>query len=167
MSDDNSLTYPITRWDGITQASAKSPQPGLYFVPDGRLTNLPLGEPIGVAIEGTGSPMYDGQIVFATIQSTALTGGYRPNFEAATGTLVALPNIVWQGYPPQMGQLRFVTADPSDPTLIAPDLIREAFSFTPSEWGTYTQYAVATGAVFVVGIAALLMFGRRRKRARA
>jgi hypothetical protein len=94
--------YKIQRWDGIIDFKVK-PKPGLYIIPDDDLIQLCLTNPkIGIKITETNSG-YDNKLAWASVRPSEFTGGFRPNFQDYTGLMVILPELQWEGYPPDLG----------------------------------------------------------------
>jgi len=100
-----SKSYKIVRWDGIITPSNPSAVPGLYIQPDQALIDLQneRGQ-ISIKIVNTNSA-YDQKLAFAIVQPSAITGGFRPNFQDQTDLWVVLPEIVWEGYPRDLGHV--------------------------------------------------------------
>ncbi len=97
--------YDIQRWD-VVLTSTRMQAPAIYLNPTGplldyiRLNNFT----IPVKITGTMSA-YDNILVMATCQPSQNTAGYRPNFQAATNTIVLVLDMRWDGYPNNLGNV--------------------------------------------------------------
>lgn len=101
-----SKIYNIARWDAIINDSkSNAPVPGIYVIPDSDLINLcQQKNKIAIKIVDTQSS-YDQKLAYAIVQPSEYTGGYRPNFQYQTGSVVILPDIKWDGYPRQLGSI--------------------------------------------------------------
>ena len=103
-----SRTYDIHRWDGIILPSMNAPQPGVYIRPDEELfALLSQKNVLSVRFKNTNS-IYENKIAYAEIRPSAVTGGFRPNFQEQTGLVVLLPDLTWEGYPDTLGQVEIL-----------------------------------------------------------
>lgn len=105
-----SSTYKIQRWDGIyiesDKSSIRSGNPALYIFPDEDLLDYLKKNNYNIPIKITGTNSgYDNQLAYATAQLSENTAGYRPNFQAITNTIVLVPDIIWNGYPRDLGEV--------------------------------------------------------------
>jgi hypothetical protein len=102
------MAHRILRWDGIIPPGATMPQPGISIVPDASLTTLLMHQPrVAIKITGTDSA-YDNVLAYATVIPSTIAGGFRPNYDAATHQVVVLPEMVWNGYPADLGTITFL-----------------------------------------------------------
>ncbi len=95
----------VVRWDAIIEPKS-SPKTGLYIVPPTQdMANFLLsGNQFAIKITDTNSG-YDNILCFAVAIPSEIAGGYRPNYEAQTNTIVIMPLIAWDGYPPELGNV--------------------------------------------------------------
>jgi hypothetical protein len=95
------MQFAIERWDSVIVDSR--PVPVMYIPHTPELKNKKLV----ISIHGTDS-CYDGIVDDAIIQSSTLTGGYRPNFNATYHLDTVIPlHMEWQGYPKNLGFITF------------------------------------------------------------
>ena len=109
-------TYPIKRWDSVINhefvIQKGDSLPALYVLPDKELLDLMAENNfrIPVKIIGTVS-CYDEKVVMATCKPSAVTAGFRPNFQEQTGLFVIVPELTWSGYPENMGSVRVMLSE--------------------------------------------------------
>lgn len=110
----SSLSYDIHRWDSILNSNPKSithseSVPALYILPDNVLMTYIRANnfEIPVKITGTNS-IYDNKLAMAKCQPSQNTAGYRPNFQAETNYIVIAPDVYWEGYPRDLGQIHIL-----------------------------------------------------------
>lgn len=105
-----SSIYKIQRWDGVYTENDKSTlnsgHPAIYLFPDEDLLEYLRKNKHTIPIKITGTNCgYDNQLAYATAQLSQYTAGYRPNFQEITNTIVLVPDIVWNGYPRDLGEV--------------------------------------------------------------
>jgi hypothetical protein len=152
-------TYDIVRWDGIIQSSS-TPQPGMYIVPDSTLIEfLNNMDQVAIKISETNSG-YDNMLTYAHVIPSEYAGGYRPNYQAETQSYVVLPQIVWNGYPPNLGKITFL--DFAETSV-------ESFRYAPhNDAGVVPSYTRHSPQIVLVAClmisAALYYYNRNAKR---
>ena len=105
-----SSIYKIQRWDGIyietDKSATHSGNPALYIFPDEDLLEYLKKNDYNIPIKITGTNSgYDNQLAYATAQLSEHTAGYRPNFQEKTNTIVLVPDVLWNGYPRDLGEV--------------------------------------------------------------
>jgi hypothetical protein len=109
-------TYPIKRWDSVVNhdfvIQYGDSLPALYVLPDKELLDLMAenNSRIPVKIINTVS-CYDDKVVMATCKPSAITAGFRPNFQEQTGLVVIVPELTWSGYPENMGSVKVMLSE--------------------------------------------------------
>lgn len=102
--------YQIQRWDPIiNKPNSINPIPGIYIIPDEQLLSFIKKHNFKIPIKITDTnSIYDNKLSYAQCQLSEYTGGYRPNFQNITNSIVVLPEIPWRGYPNNMGNLHIL-----------------------------------------------------------
>lgn len=107
-----SRVYDIKRWDAIQTRSNgfTKNQPALYILDEyNTLTENDFQNPLLIKIKNS-DPKYNEIFLYANLQPSEYTGGYRPNYQQDTRLFVIVPFIMWNGYPDQLGQVEILSS---------------------------------------------------------
>jgi hypothetical protein len=135
-----SRIYDIKRWDALQTRSkgATMNQPALYILDtDNSLHINDFLSTVLVKISGTDS-FYDDIFLFANLQPSELTAGYRPNYQHDTKLAVVVPFIMWNGYPKKMGKVEIIPFTNTENVYIPPTVTEEAFTVSSPSILPYT-----------------------------
>lgn len=99
-----SKLYKIQRWDAIIYGGKT--YSGIYIVPDEQMLKLCeiKDNKIAIKIIDTESH-YNNTICYAKVVQSQYSGGFRPNFQYFSNSIVLLPEIEWAGYPRTLGNV--------------------------------------------------------------
>jgi hypothetical protein len=67
-----------------------------------------MGQVIPIRIYDS-SNTYENKVCYGALIPSAVTGGFRPNYQQQTGYWAIVPQIPWNGYPDKLG--RFVVLE--------------------------------------------------------
>jgi hypothetical protein len=102
-------TYKIVRWDAVLNDCTIIPKPFIYFYPDLELLEFLKRNNFRVRITIHGSDSkYDGGKIWAIAKKSTFAAGCRPNFFEGTELWVLTLDVIWNGYPKNLGNFTVV-----------------------------------------------------------
>jgi hypothetical protein len=100
--------FKIMRWDGVILPEYYKPLSGLYIIPNKKLADMyQSNKKLQIIVKDTKS-VYDGILIDAILLPSRVIGGDRPNYQLDTNEMVIVPEMFWEGYPPQLGKVEVV-----------------------------------------------------------
>jgi hypothetical protein len=143
--------YVIQRWDALKLPKDSQPRPCMYLIETDELHQLLQSEQrVGIKIMDTLSG-YDNKICWARLVESKDTGGYRPNFQAETHSLVLVPELTWSGYPRQLGRVKLLLEE--NDSLPSPDPSTD--SFMDYEWIAVLSLLVVLSGIMYMSVRAI------------
>lgn len=103
-------TYEVHQWNAVLRGKSIQPEIALYIKPNPLFNDLVLmyNGRIPMKLKQTGLGGYDNKLCYAQVQSSSLTGGYRPNFQIVSGLVCLVPELNWEGYPGANGTVHIL-----------------------------------------------------------